>query len=487
MLVSKKIPYLLIVIVLLVIVSLVSSIWLYFLGNRKTDFVKIPLTSLDTGGCPAKISEFQITFSDPSCLKKARFSLEISKIAQKLGAAKIWLRSYVKSTNERTGVHISNGEKEFFNYHSGDGKTQLLIGEAEILQDKPFTLSLVLNELKEAEGPVTFGPIFLSRANGELALIDDGKDISLNWARTNNPNHDFWFDRYTSQKKNFSITIPNDKNTIWEKYFSVGINDRFNSGDYFCFPDDNLLVIEENGNVHWLYLGALAWKRVIQTDGPNLTIIFTYDGPLVPHERMKQDHAIMTQKTYSVPEDFKLYGKNKVQLEKKYSFNTQSGYSEVTLKGKTNIHNKVAWVIEDAAYMDFQTNSTQGVRSFVQNKEQIGSFEIRKNDGPITPPFIQYRLRAPANYNLATGLTSFNYDFKFAVPFSLKSFLHTYPKVVSLLVNETPEVVNIGESPTWTFGIGFFFRDHHIDGKFRMYFTDSFRKPSDVSKIMTGL
>lgn len=436
--------------------------------------------------CSSLISNQKILIKPGECNFSAPIEIELSPNLAKHLPKKIWVRAFVTSQDKRTGVHFSNGRREFFSYHSGDGSEQLLILEADVGINDKLVLRLIPSETNILNYPVVFGPIFVSESMADLDYEYEGTKISNFWARTNNPNDDFLFDRYTSQKINFSVTLPNSENQIWESSFGIGVNDRFNTGDFFCFPDDNLMLIDRKNHPYFLYLGALDWRRKIDLLGEELIVTFSYAGPLKMSHKMKQEHAIFTQRVYSNPLDFVQFGKEFVSLKKTYRFNLNNTFAEVEVEGNLGVENlTVVWVVEDAAYMDFETNSSKGVFSFVEGKKNLGIFEIFRSgrqdgSGLYGTPIFQVRLRDRNLSNMVSKLESYSPGFSFAVPNSLKDFFNSNHLILEILGKGVPFSQTFKGEGGWSFGLGFFMENSLVKARYKMNFLTPNNFPDDL-------
>ena len=392
----------------------------------------------------------------------------------------IWIRSLVRSSRQRTGVHFNNTILETFSYHSGDGQDQLLLSEAHIpVESTAAVLRLVASEVAELSGTVTFGPIFVTLPQEPLPEL---AGVSLkSWARTNNPNHDSWFDRYTSQLQNFSLTLPHLPGyPTWERYFGMGINDRFNTGDYFCYPDD-VLYFSKGERRYRAFLGHLPWRRSVELRGPTLRLEYRYSGALQQVEDFQAHPHIQGEsgQYWSVPPGIN------VDLKKEYIFSTERTFADVRISGRIvggAVSGAPLWVVQDAAYMDFKAGTSVDVHSFVAGKIDRGGVQA----GPGSP-LIQFRLRS-SEASLASYYQSQEAEISFVLPMDFsRSFLmnavgdHTGWLPESL---RRFELARPNPEEPWMFGLGFRFSANELHQKsFRMYFRDNFSSAAELGSF----
>ena len=445
----------------------------------------IKLYSLESNKNITLRSPYQILIKDGL---DATIEIPISKNLIKIDSDRIWIRAYVISKRYRTGVHFSNGSKEFFSYHSGDGKKQLLLSEVNIGHKKQTALlKIVTSETGDKNGDIIVGPIIISQPEANIDTLNLKDVLTASWARDNNPNKDFWFDRYVSQTNNFAVTIPNPNNSIWERFFGIGVNDRFSTGDYFCFPDDKILLRNAfNNETKWIYLGGLPWKKETIESRDALTVRFHYEGPILLGNHMSQENAQKLLHQFW-PNGIPLPKNTHLNLTKTYTFKTDRDYADVHLEGKIQTPRNYlsTWIIEDTAYMDFNINNPFDVKSLLngeQNKGGIIVYEKNSSFGKI-PAFngYLYRLRN-GEKNLAISYESSQSDMRFLIPNVLTQYLidqHGFFKKNNTIADE--EEPNASKGEYWSLGAGFNFSNKgDLNKKYKMVFISGFDKPENI-------
>ncbi|MBN8536954.1 MAG: hypothetical protein J0M15_07855 [Deltaproteobacteria bacterium] len=391
----------------------------YLTRNMLTPFVQVIDYQAFSGESCATVKNSKELILNKNCK-----SIVIKNNIFKSSKSKLFIISKVKSSQPRTGVHVEYNNKWNYSYHTGDNTDQFLYMEI----DNPvnsFNLHLSFNEnILSSDDEVTFGEIIISDSIDYI--LNKFPQFKTTWVRTNNPNHDFWFNRFTSLTTNLTITIPNENNMIWENYFGIGINDRNNTGDYYCFPDDKLLILYKNKE-YWVYLGFLKWTRKINSSNNFLQVEFNYEGPLKISERVNQEHAQKTKEenfSKEIELSHKLFTYN---LKKIYFFDLNSKSHSVKIDATIHKNLKPVdfmWIVEDAAYMDFKVGNFSNVHSLF-NKSKDHVYFKSSNNKFTADKLIQYRIRSPDQEDLASFYSSEEVNINYITDSYLQKFLES--------------------------------------------------------------
>lgn len=448
----------------LTIIFILIFIFLIFQEKDKTNSViAIDYLKVISNSC-AKILNAEHLQVDSQC-KEVNFKIDKTKFKNE----KIYFLVEVNSDHVRTGVYLRTNEGWNYGYHSGDGKKQILYLESSVPKDD-LVVRLINDENNQSMSTVDFYRMYIS--SDLQSLMSTYPFLKNEWVRTNNPNQDFHFDRYTSLVENFSITVPNINNPIWEKKFGLGINDRNNTGDFYCFPDDKLMFISGR-NINWIYLGFLDWKLKIYSKGNSLIFEYSFNGPLQLDPSSAQAHARKVKEDNFGSKKLLEMPDRTAKLTKKYTFNTHHSYAYVELSGELSYDEKIYWIVEDASYMDFQLGNNMDVRSYFKGKENISLF--RFSEHKLSPDkFIQFRTYQNYEKNLASYYYSNNANIHYIINRYLPVFLNSHPDIVSsLLKNETLDL-NLNETGPYIYGIGFIGTEGHLKANFEMHFKYGF-------------
>lgn len=462
--------------ILLVLTIAVFSVgFAYLLKHHYFDFsreIAIDLRQLGDSGCTQHQTSEKVVIDATKCSAWTRtIQLRINPLFKGRYAL---LRAFVKSGLSRTAIHIGIGEKTYYMYHSGDQQSQFLTSDPMLITDDTISLSFIADEAGQKD-IVEFGPAFFNIVDKLGNLLPAASYTSV-WARTNNPNAETYYDRYSSQNRNFTIALHNLSSTLWERDYSLGVNDRFNSGDFFCFPDDKILFIGPNSETEWLYLGGLQWTRKVSQSAQNLHFTFTHSDTLASNLRMEQPHAIKTLKD-NFPSSTRFFRKKiSANLKKNYIFNVDSAKAVVSYTGSLSIPKgwKAFLIIEDAAFMDFIKGNFAGVHSYYKNIVD-GGFVSYLN---VAPKAFQYRIREN-HPSIASFYTSENAVLRFVLPNFLPFFLEKNPDKVLNLKNRIPFFEEFATTNFRVFGLGFEISDN-FNTQFEMNFMDGFNSPQEV-------
>lgn len=428
----------------------------FFYGNSVLAFFgtdqRIPVTVFSAkdfidSTCSEREGSFGLIVRD-ICAQK-RFSFDVTGTIKKLSGRTIWVLAEVASSIPRSAVHVQLDDQVTYLYHSGDGQKQVLVAEIQVNDlIESASITIIPNEEKNNLGPTEWGKIYVGGI-AEISEFLKDQHALQSWARNNNPNSDFHFDRYVSLMKNFSITVPNIKNEIWEKYFSLGVDDRFSHGDYFCFPDDKILVLENSGTRHWIYLGALRWTRTFSIVGKKLIVRFEYISKQGMNELMFQSTAQNILKDNFSPRD-RLEYDFPGRLTKIYEFETNRDHALVQIQTKlfaSSLTSSYFWIVEDGAFMDFQVGTQLGVISAVGYNILQHSFEMRPDLGLFRlVDFIEFRDRGRPGTSLFSFYRGTDADFRFILPMYLPKFLDRNPYLIGMLTS------NQSFSTEWPYG-----------------------------------
>lgn len=461
---------------LLICFLIILGVYLFKINKNylstNEDWIEINFKKINLPKCVSLISDNQIEMP-PGCNS---ISIELVNLTN-IKFDNFYILGGVESKNPRSAINLEGDKGWTYSYHSGDGKIQYIFSQSNSVLYKS-RIFLIADEGGENKKSVKFGPIYLIKDINKFVQSNDRfKNI---WVRTNNPNHDFWFDRYTSLIQDFTITIPNDNNTIWEKYFGIGINDQFNTGDYFCFPDDKLVTLKE-GQLNWFYLGFLKWKRIVYVDSMNrLNIEFRYDGPLESHERSLQPHAQSGIKiNFGDRNIFLRKNDGKVSLLKKYIFSTDKKVAQIELLATTSDIKDYYWIFEDASYMDFSIGNNFDVKSWSPQYSN-DSFIIKPENSLIKDDQVvfQYRLRT-GHSSLASSIFSSHADLYYALPDYIPQFLSSTVKGSNMLFDNKFKKWQHPHPKSKVYGIGFRSKNGQIQNQFyNIYYLSNFKDPS---------
>lgn len=462
--------------VLFICILIALGIYLFKVNNSlftaNEDWIEINFEKLDLPQCAILINDHQIEMP-PGC---NQISIDLAATANlKINA--FYILGGVESANSRSAINLEGDKGWDYSYHSGDGTRQYLLSKSRSSFNKS-KLFLMADEGVENKKSVKFGPLYIIKDINKF--VQSNNQFKSIWVRTNNPNHDFWFDRYTSLVQDFTITIPNEQNSIWEKYFGIGINDRFNTGDYFCFPDDKLVTLK-NGQLKWFYLGFLVWKRAIYLDSVGRLIVeFRYDGPLESNERSLQPHAQSGVKINFGDKDVFLNKKDgQVSLFKKYIFSTDKNVAQVELTATASDLKDYYWIFEDASYMDFSIGNNFDVKSW-SPKYNNDSFIIKPKNSLINKEQVvfQYRTRT-GHSNLASSIFSGHADLYYALPDYIPQFLSNSVKGSPILFDDSFTEWQQPRPKSKVYGIGFRSQSGKILSQFyNIYFLSNFKETS---------
>lgn len=412
---------------------------------NKKYWTDVDLNRNRTELCRGQNNQIHLTRGCPKLLIEA-------KIDKLKSTGRVYILSEMVSSNERAGVHIEVDGQWMYSYHSGDGRRQVLYSEVSSTS-KNINILLEGDETGRFNSDSVVNKIVI--ATSLEYLLKDLPDYSNIWVRTNNPNRDFWFDRYSSLQNNFTVTLPNEHSTIWERPFGIGVNDRFNSGDYYCYPDDKLLFVHD-GKMTWFYLGFLNWKRAVVDDGSRLKVSFEYVGSLKagPHANRQTLNKVM-------PINFgeaKIEGKlNSIfKLKKTYYFNAAKRKAEVELSLTENIFGKYSlfWIVEDAAYMDFNVGNNADVHSVLDSGVDLTRFYF-SNSGVQMKGIAQVRLRRGGKENLISSYSGDNVNLYYALNDYLAKYTVSHPDLSEKLARLSDFEFEKPEVGPRVYGIGF--------------------------------
>lgn len=461
--------------IIIFFIILTAAIIIKKVDISTTKLIVLDYKKLIKTGCPNILTSHHLQLNE--FCKTASIKINTSI----LQGNTIFIISKIKSNLNRSGVHTENNLGWNYSYHNGDGSTQILYNEIKN-QNNLLNLHLVFDENSNSKGVVDFYEIIISSSLEEL--IKEFPEYKSLWARTNNPNKDFWYDRYTSLIKNFTITLPNISSKIWERSFGIGINDRTNSGDYYCFPDDKILILQ-NKIPNWIYLGLLDWKREILIHNDELIFTFKYKGSLKYTTNINQKHAKSVLNDNFGTDLFPLKESPDIQLQliKTYTFKPNNESADVTLSA--TIYNKLSnrftyyWIVEDAAYMDFTIGNNKEVKSFFEGKENlikldfdIKSFQLKK--------YIQFRTYPDTKRNMASFYSGYNANLQFILddyfPLYLSKNKSAFNKIKQ---NQSINTTSQKQGP-YVFGIGFKEKNLTLNSKFKLHFNSGFTTPSNL-------
>ena len=393
-------------------------------------------------------------------------------------AQSLWVQATVVSRRVRTGVHVHNGITQSYSYHSGDGREQILLSEIAI----PSTgfnprVRIYISETGDTVGDVSIKSIAVSpRVEG--APTPRGMPEYSRWNRTNNPNSATWVDRWASPLRNYSVHVPNQANPIWERYFAIGIDDRFSRGDYFCFPDDFVVIAsdESGDDAYPIFLGSLPWTRVVEEDRDTLRIKFVYDGPIRMHERAHLIHELTRGQSAQTP---LFRDKVTLHLEKTYIFKVSEASGTVAIQGRiSGLKDPLAtWVLLDSAFLDFSIGSSQGVSIYNgRDVNQEAFVSTKRQKSPLANMLFRFGEGIP----LAAAYSLGNSDFAFGlrrmpIVEGYKSFLRSFEGRRNRIL-ESP----LDPRSPWNHGIAFYFVNGRVDGSFRRLLASNYSSIDDA-------
>ena len=226
---------------------------------------------------------------------------------------------------------------------------------------------------------------------------------SDSFVRTNNPDPKNPMIRWTSPQMNYSVTLPYPHAPVWERGYSIGVNDAINSGDYYCFPDDLLSVRNKQATLLTKsYLGMLGWTRSIMQNRGALSVTFSRNPQSGIAQRGTLD--IMSEK------EFYSYEKDNppVSIAIKHDFDVNKNYFpiEISLTSLSDERLTARYVFSDSPVMDFRIGSNRGMSSIILSNGLTDQYYYSTNKKNQQDIPIIYRKQTPYNNNLA----AFNYS-----------------------------------------------------------------------------
>ncbi|MBN8536952.1 MAG: hypothetical protein J0M15_07845 [Deltaproteobacteria bacterium] len=302
------------------------------------------------------------------------------------------------NTNGIANIRLySKGQERFMERlvvnSSGSGNTTNieLAGSEVATQKGPYQLGFSVSK------PIFSDPdekLFLKINSLEFSACKNDQFIEK-FYENHNPDPNNPYMRWINLKNNFSIQIPYKESMIWEKYFGIGINNASNTGDFYCFPDDELIFTNLNTKTtSESYLGMLKWNRTEKIDSDQILINFDRNPNLLTFEHSTKDKMLI--------EEFKTYKKSIPPLDIKIShlFQLKKPYSKtsITLKSRSKEPGFFKWTFQDSSVFDFNVGTDRGVET-ISNDLQIKNQQFLSKNKNIFP--ITYRIMAPIHRNMA--------------------------------------------------------------------------------------
>lgn len=255
----------------------------------------------------------------------------------------------------------------------------------------PYTLKLsMLNSIGE---PFKSSEVKATIKN--IHLVGCGKShTSNNFFENHNPDPNNPYLRWISPAADFSVVFSYANSPIWENYFGIGINDAANSGDYYCFPDDEVKIKSSNNITQKAYLGMLYWNRIASIGTGQIKVEFIRKHTDGLAERGKLDIMPLSE--------FNSYDKQKLPLDMRvvHWFKASEPYSkvEIFLKSVANNPIQVNWKFQDSSVFDFSIGNDYGVESILSNG-LAHNYQLISLNPAVFP--IVFRDRSPRKENMA--------------------------------------------------------------------------------------
>lgn len=226
----------------------------------------------------------------------------------------------------------------------------------------------------------------------------------------------------------FSVIFPYEKAPVWEKYFGIGVNNLVNTGDYYCFPDDELLV-KESDKEYRAYLGLLHWTRNVFKSNKEVVISFSRNSQDGVAKRGAKD--IMSV------EEFNSYNKDQppLNMQIQHRFNVQKKYSRVdlTFKSESNLKMNIGWFFQDSSVFDFTIGTDVGVESISLRSLKKNQLFFSPTDKDIP---IVYRKMSPFKTNMAV------FEYACSKEDSLSFLSSSTNDILGYLNNKSEELIN---------------------------------------------
>lgn len=267
-----------------------------------------------------------------------------------------------------------------------------LIAKERVSAVGPYSLKLSIANSMGGE----YTPTELKATIKNVHLVACGKSLASNiFYENHNPDPNNPYLRWISPAANFSVVMSYANSAIWENYFGIGINDAANTGDYYCFPDDEVRINESNSTItQKAYLGMLYWNRILSLTPDQIKVEFVRKHTDGLAERGKLDIMSMSE--------FNSYDKQKLPLDMSvvHWFKATEPYSkvEVFLKSVANNPITVNWKFQDSSVFDFRIGTDYGVESILSSGLGYNHQLISLN--PAVFPII-FRDRSPRKENMA--------------------------------------------------------------------------------------